>query len=135
MLNYEEFKKEVNTLNLEGIFDVTDYYEPDDGYFYSIYDFEDFESKLHIQYFTDPQEWQYEVKGIDTVGCGKTLEDAIVDFNFQKTRFTLVTLSNGCTIRSLIKELEIIESKYPNKVIADNLQISVSSNGIEFLND
>lgn len=134
MLNYEGFKKEVNTLNLEGIFNVDDYYEEDVDDYYSIYSFEGFDNQLLIQYYTDPQEWTYEIKGKDAVGCGKTLEAAIVDFNTEKTRFTLVTLCNGCTIRSLIEELEIVEAKYPNKVIVGDLQVSVSNNGIEFLN-
>jgi hypothetical protein len=136
MLNptYEDFKKEVNTLNLEGVFDVDDYYEEDVDKSYSIYSFKDFEGVVCIQYFTDDQQWVYMVKDIDTVGEGNTLEDAIVDFNFQKTRFTLVTLCNGCTIRSLIEELEIIETKYPNKTIVGDLQVTVSSKGIEFLN-
>lgn len=134
-LTYENFKKEVNTLNLEGGFDVDDYYEEDVDKSYSIYSFKDFEGVVYVEYFTDDQQWVYRVKDIDTVGEGNTLDAAIVDFNFQKTRFTLVTLCNGCTIRSLIEELEIIETKYPNKTIAGDLQVSVSSKGIEFLND
>jgi hypothetical protein len=80
MLTYDDFKKEVSTLNLQGVFEVDDYYEEDVDETYSIYSFKDFENSLLIQYYTDSQEWTYEVKG-STMGSGGTLEAAIVNFN------------------------------------------------------
>jgi len=83
MLTYDDFKKEVSTLNLQGVFEVDDYYEEDVDETYSIYSFKDFENSLLIQYYTDSQEWAYGVNFV--VGYGVTLEDAIVDFNNVKS--------------------------------------------------
>jgi hypothetical protein len=83
MLTYDDFKKEVSTLNLQGVFEVDDYYEEDVDETYSIYSFKDFENSLLIQYYTDSQEWTYGVNFV--VGYGVTLEDAIVDFNNVKS--------------------------------------------------